>query len=153
MIVARGGFWRASVRDDPGQTRRNLASWPRIIAVVPARNEAEVIAESLGSLLTQDYPGFFAVVLVDDQSTDDTAAIGRAAAARARTAGSIDRRSRAAAAAGLGRQALGDEARRGSRRVLCASRRAILLFTDADIAFSTRRIARLVARAEAGNSS
>jgi hopene-associated glycosyltransferase HpnB len=44
---------------------------------VPARDEADVIAESIWSLLAQDYPGSFRVVLVDDQSTDGTADIAR----------------------------------------------------------------------------
>ncbi|MFC7553903.1 glycosyltransferase [Pseudoroseomonas wenyumeiae] len=45
-----------------------------MVAVVPARDEADVIARSVGSLLQQDYPGPFRVVLVDDGSTDGTAA-------------------------------------------------------------------------------
>jgi hypothetical protein len=47
---------------------------------VPARNEAETIGESLRSLLAQDYPGEFSVILVDDHSTDGTADLARAAA-------------------------------------------------------------------------
>ena len=50
------------------------------MAIVPARNEAAVIGESVGSLLRQDYPGQLAVVVVDDDSTDGTAAAARAAA-------------------------------------------------------------------------
>ena len=33
------------------------AAWPSVVAVVPARNEADVIARTVGSLLAQDYPG------------------------------------------------------------------------------------------------
>ena len=54
--------------------------WPSVVAVVPARNEAAVIAESVGSLLRQDYPGQLAVVVVDDDSSDGTAAAAQAAA-------------------------------------------------------------------------
>ena len=43
--------------------------WPSVTAVVPARNEADVIQRSLGSILAQDYPGELRVILVDDQST------------------------------------------------------------------------------------
>ena len=50
-----------------------LTTSPRVIAIVPARNEADVIAENLRSLLAQDYPGPFSVVLIDDQSRDGTA--------------------------------------------------------------------------------
>jgi hopene-associated glycosyltransferase HpnB len=57
-----------------------IAAWPKVTAIVPARNEADVIAISLGSLFRQDYPGTLSVVLVDDQSTDSTASVGWAAA-------------------------------------------------------------------------
>jgi hopene-associated glycosyltransferase HpnB len=48
-----------------------------VIAVVPARNEADVIERSMGSLLDQDYPGRFQVVLVDDSSEDGTGDLAR----------------------------------------------------------------------------
>jgi hopene-associated glycosyltransferase HpnB len=51
------------------------------VAVVPARNEADVIGRAVGSLLKQDYPGAFHVIVIDDDSTDGTAT---AAAATAR---------------------------------------------------------------------
>ncbi len=54
--------------------------WPRVAAVVPARNEAETIAESIGSLLRQDYPGAWTVILVDDDSSDGTAGIAQGVA-------------------------------------------------------------------------
>jgi len=46
---------------------------PRIVAVVPARNEADVVARAAGSLVKQRYGGEFHVVLVDDHSGDGTA--------------------------------------------------------------------------------
>jgi chlorobactene glucosyltransferase len=49
---------------------------PRIAIVVPARDEAGNICRCLNSLLAQDYPpSQFSVLVVDDHSTDDTAAI------------------------------------------------------------------------------
>ena len=48
--------------------------------MVPARNEADSIAQSITSLLSQDYPAL-AIVLVDDDSDDGTADIARRAAA------------------------------------------------------------------------
>jgi hopene-associated glycosyltransferase HpnB len=56
------------------------AVWPAVVAVVPARNEAEHIAASVQSLLRQDYAGSFSVIVVDDDSTDETAAAARRAA-------------------------------------------------------------------------
>ena len=79
LIAARGAFWRASVRDDASAPAP--LSWPHVTAVIPARNEVDVIAQSLHSLLTQDYPGSFDVILVDDQSRDGTCAVAAATAA------------------------------------------------------------------------
>ncbi len=76
LIFARHGFWLARVRDT-----RDLpaepAAWPEVVAVVPARDEADVIARSIGSLATQDYPGPFRILLVDDSSSDGTGDIAR----------------------------------------------------------------------------
>ena len=71
LLLGRGGFWLARERD--GDSTATVARWPRVTAVVPARNEADVIEQSIGSLLRQDYPGPFRVVLVDDGSDDGTA--------------------------------------------------------------------------------
>jgi hopene-associated glycosyltransferase HpnB len=73
LVLGRGGFWLARERDDRAQPPPP-AAWPAVVAVVPARNEADVIGQSVGSLLRQDYPGPFRVVLVDDGSSDGTAA-------------------------------------------------------------------------------
>jgi len=78
--MGRGGFWLARERDDRDRPA-NPARWPSVTAVVPARNEADVIAQSIASLLRQDYPGAFRVVLVDDGSDDGTATRALAAAA------------------------------------------------------------------------
>jgi hopene-associated glycosyltransferase HpnB len=75
LLVARGGFWLMRERSDANLPAPE--SWPSVVAVVPARDEADVIATSIGSLLRQDYPGSLRVVLVDDQSTDGTAEIAR----------------------------------------------------------------------------
>ena len=52
--------------------------WPSVAVLVPARNEAAVLPETLPGLLDQDYPGEWNVVLVDDRSTDGTAQAARA---------------------------------------------------------------------------
>jgi len=51
--------------------------WPSVSVIVPARNEADVLERTLYSLLDQDYPGTWEIVVVDDRSTDNTAAILR----------------------------------------------------------------------------
>jgi hopene-associated glycosyltransferase HpnB len=80
LLTGRGGFWLARERDNRDRPA-NPARWPSVTAVVPARNEADVIAQSIASLLRQDYPGAFRVVLVDDGSDDGTATRALAAAA------------------------------------------------------------------------
>ncbi|MBN3944778.1 glycosyltransferase [Nostoc sp. NMS9] len=66
-----GQFWRTDQQLEVTETQ--LESLPVVCAVVPARNEAELLPTSLRSLLLQDYPGSFNVFLVDDRSTDRTA--------------------------------------------------------------------------------
>ncbi len=73
LLCWRGQFWRCDQRLD-AQTMVQ-AVWPSVCAIVPARNEASVLPVTLRSLLTQDYPGNFTVILVDDQSTDGTASV------------------------------------------------------------------------------
>jgi hopene-associated glycosyltransferase HpnB len=72
LIGARGMFWRMAPTVFPNL---ESASVPRVAIIVPARNEADVIAHSVRSLLAQDYPGPLHIVVVDDQSSDETAAV------------------------------------------------------------------------------
>jgi hopene-associated glycosyltransferase HpnB len=72
LVAARGGFWLTSQRLPAGGAP---VTWPAVAAVVPARNEAESLPETLPALLAQDYPGEFRVFLVDDNSDDGTGAI------------------------------------------------------------------------------
>ncbi|MGE3869589.1 MAG: glycosyltransferase [Pseudorhodoplanes sp.] len=78
LIAARGAFWRAP--DDDDVHAPSPAVWPRVTAVIPARDEADHIGPTLRSLLTQDYAGPFSIVLVDDGSRDGTAAAAKAEA-------------------------------------------------------------------------
>lgn len=57
------------------------AQYPAVLVVIPARNEAEVIAQTVRSVLTQDYPGAVHLVVVNDNSEDATAQIAEDAAA------------------------------------------------------------------------
>lgn len=77
LLMFRGGFWRADQR--LAEATQVRASWPQVVAVIPARNEAQSIGAALLSLLRQDYPGDLRVVVVDDASEDETAARARAA--------------------------------------------------------------------------
>jgi hopene-associated glycosyltransferase HpnB len=83
LVFARGGFWLCSEYDEGGpETLPSWTpAWPSVAVVIPARNEADGIAETVGSLLRQDYRGPFKIVLVDDDSNDGTADIARRCAA------------------------------------------------------------------------
>ncbi|MFD6892577.1 glycosyltransferase [Streptomyces sp. NPDC059957] len=74
LTLGQGMFWRTDARLPP---RHAPARWPSVAIVVPARDEAEVLPRSLPTLLAQDYPGEAEVILVDDGSTDGTAALAR----------------------------------------------------------------------------
>jgi hopene-associated glycosyltransferase HpnB len=78
LLLFRGGFWREMPRPAPD---RQPDSWPEVVAVIPARNEADVVGVAMGALLAQDYPGRFTAILVDDDSSDGTADAARAAGA------------------------------------------------------------------------
>ena len=148
LIAGRGGFWLASVRDDSRQDAAT-ATWPSVIAIVPARNEAEVIADNIRSLLAQDYPGLLRVVLVDDQSRDSTAEI---ATAIAQEMNAQDRltvvRGRALPANWTGKVWAMKQGVDHAENWHELPR--YLLFTDADIAYAPDALAKLVTRAEAG---
>jgi hopene-associated glycosyltransferase HpnB len=76
LVVAHGGFWRTGQRL-PARRAGGTGpeAWPDVVAVVPARNEADSLPGTLPGLLAQDYPGEFRVFLVDDGSDDGTDAI------------------------------------------------------------------------------
>jgi hopene-associated glycosyltransferase HpnB len=84
MLALRGRFWQlrvAVVREIPP------ARFPfRIAAVMPARNEADVVGDAVTSLLQQSSRSM-QVFLVDDASTDGTAPAAEAAVQMAGAAG------------------------------------------------------------------
>ncbi len=69
-------FWRSDITLP--QTAGEVKNWPHVVAVIPARNEDKVLGRALRSLNEQEYPGFFDIIVVDDNSTDETAATARA---------------------------------------------------------------------------
>ena len=73
LLTMRGNFWRIEPR---GQVPLPQY-WPDVVAVIPARDEAEVIGDAVESLLSQNYPGALSVVVVDDHSSDGTAEVAR----------------------------------------------------------------------------
>jgi len=70
LIVASGLLVRR-LRDVPIS---ELAHWPSVSLIAPARNEARNIERAVRSLMTLDYPNL-EITLVNDRSTDGTGAI------------------------------------------------------------------------------
>ena len=78
LLAFREQFWLA--RDTDEAPMPDPAIWPAVTAIIPARDEAEVIGRAIASHIAQEYPGAFRIVLVDDGSSDGTADLARAAA-------------------------------------------------------------------------
>ncbi len=76
LLAGHGRFWSAG----PSLAAAAPASAPAVDVVIPARDEAVCIGASLRSLLAQDYAGLLRIMLVDDRSSDGTAAIAHALA-------------------------------------------------------------------------
>jgi hopene-associated glycosyltransferase HpnB len=151
LIAARGGFWRASDRDDvdPARNVPSGVSWPAVTAIIPARDEAACVGETVASLLRQDYPGEFTVILVDDQSRDATASVAQEAAAALGAGGRLTVLSGRSLPAGwtgkLWAQQQGVEHAEAPPQPP-----AYLLLTDADIAYAPDALTQLVGRAQRG---
>lgn len=145
LLTAHGGFWLGRERDDRDAPPEPTA-WPTVVAVVPARDEADVVAASVGSLLAQDYRGEFRVVLADDESSDGTADIARAEAARQGRAERLTiLRSQTLPPGWTGKLWAVSQG-----VALAGEAPDYLLLTDADIAHDPDNLSALVARAEAG---
>jgi len=149
LLLFRGGFWlgrETDTRDPPPMVRAG-EPWPRVVAVVPARNEAAMLPRSLPSLLAQDYPHPIAVIVVDDQSEDGTSEVARRVAAAAHGEVVVLR---------------GQPRPPGWTGKVWALQQGIahaatlkdppqyLLLTDADIGYAPDAVRHLVARARAG---
>ena len=151
----RGGFWRntccledrwASCVEEGGAEIAKLERYPSVCAVVPARNEAEVLPESLRSLLQQDYPGSFSIVLADDRSTDGTATVARDAAEALHQEARLSVLDVPPLPAGWTGKLWALE--NGTRHAIAERDPDYLFLTDADIASDRDVLQRLVAKAE-----
>ena len=80
LFFFNGHFWQIWIVDADREKVSPPSAWPSVAAVVPARNEAETIAETVSALLRQNYSGEFSIVVVDDHSEDGTGDLARIAA-------------------------------------------------------------------------
>ena len=141
LVAAHGGYWRTDQRlpAAPGAPGPGLAQWPSVVAVVPARDEAAILPATLPSLLTQDYPGEFSVVLVDDGSTDGTAATAAALGGPGLAA-----RAPRIVPAGATPPGWAGKVHAMAQGLRAAGECDFVLFTDADISYAPGTLAELV---------
>jgi hopene-associated glycosyltransferase HpnB len=146
LLFFRGGFWRARPAAPIATAPRD--AWPAVAAVVPARNEADVIAQAVGTLLAQEYPGPFHVIVVDDHSTDGTADAARAAALQLQCSDRLTVLTAKPLPPGWSGKVWAQS--QGIEAVRTLGLPAdFLLLTDADIGHPTDAVTQLVARADA----
>jgi len=80
LTFFRSAFWQLRAFEDEQLRPSVPEKWPAVVAVVPARNEAESIERVISSLVGQEYGGPFQIIVVDDHSEDGTGALARRAA-------------------------------------------------------------------------
>jgi len=145
LTFFRGAFWQLTLFDDDLAEHPLLETWPRILAVLPARNEQETIARSVRSLVSQDYPGEFRLLVVDDHSEDETASLARSAAETHGASRPLTILPAAALPPGWTGKLWALE--QGVEQAASFSP-AYFWFTDADIVHAPDTLRRLVSRAE-----
>src|SRR5579864_8923059 len=138
LLFGRGVFWRISNAMLP-VAKEEVAA--KIVAVIPARNEADVITTCLSSVLEVNPRLIAHIFLVDDGSSDGTAQVA------ARTAASMNAGSKLTVieSAPLPEGWTGKlwAMQQGIERALTLAPEFLLL-TDADVAHATADIASLI---------
>lgn len=149
LLLFLGNFWQSNQRIEANDNQA-LEVYPTVWAIVPARDEAEMLPVSLSSLLKQDYLGEFFVVLIDDNSRDRTSEVAQL------TAEKLNKTEQLMIISG---KPLAD----GWKGKLWAMQQGInyaqkqipnpdyFLFTDADIKHDLHNLSQLVRKAETEN--
>lgn len=143
LIAARGRFWRVSTPATGLLLQSESA--PRVAVIIPARNEADVIGQTIHSLLGQNYGGPLRIFVVDDHSSDNTSSIV------SKTASNHSQQLVMISSAPLPSGWTGKmwALSQGVQQALEFSPK-YFLFTDADIVHAPTSITSLVAIAQAG---
>ena len=133
LLLAHGRFWHTSARLPRGS---DPDVWPSVVAIIPARNEAEIVVSTVPTVVGQRYPGRFRVLVVDDASDDGTGGLASAA-------GAVVVRGDGPPTGWVGKVAA------MSCGVAVADSPDYFLFTDADIAYPPDALTALVRAATA----
>jgi hopene-associated glycosyltransferase HpnB len=144
LLLAHGGFWLVSRHMAALAVNPALAR--KVVAIIPARNEAAVIADAVRSLLRQDFAGEIHLIVVDDASSDATDDAAEQAAAGIGASARLSVIRGAPLPPGWSGKLWAM-----SQGVIAAAARVpdYLLFTDADIHHEPDNVAALVTLAEA----
>jgi hopene-associated glycosyltransferase HpnB len=129
LVLAHGRFWASSPELPPAAP----TDLPDVDIVIPARDEAQTIGAVIASLLAQDYAGRFRIILVDDNSTDGTAAMAGTASNLVVMSGQPKPEGWSGKLWALAQG-------------IAASTAPVLLFADADIVHDPRHLASLVTK-------
>jgi len=147
LLTLWGQFWQTDQQLEV--TEPHLEKLPSVCAVIPARNEADLLPKTLRSLLCQNYPGSFTIFLVDDHSTDGTAEVAQ------QTAQALNKDQQlhliTAQALPLGWSGKLWAMEQGINKATATLEPDYLLLTDADIAHDPLNLHQLVAKAEQEN--
>jgi hopene-associated glycosyltransferase HpnB len=149
FILFHGWFWLARERDNRDEPLLAVSDWPSLVVVIPARDEAVMLPQSLSSLLEQDYRGRLSIIVVDDESSDGTAEITRSLAE------SASRKVEVLRGKPLPPSWTGKvwAMHQGIAHAETAKHAPdYLLLTDADIEYAADAVTRLVARAKASGT-
>lgn len=134
LAFCHGRFWDSAPELAPA-TPQDL---PDVDIIIPARDEVETIGSVISSLVNQNYAGAFRVILVDDNSTDGTAA---AAGASERLTIITGQEKPASWSGKLWALSQG----------VAAGSAPVILFADADITHEPAHLSTLVAKMQSDN--
>lgn len=145
LLFAHGEFWRVNRLKNTLPPTSVIDG--TIVAVVPARNEAQAIGATVQSLLEQSCAANLRVIVVDDHSSDGTSDAARAAAQACRRPDALEVIASLPLPAGWTGKLWAAQQGIARASELCPR---FLLLTDADIMHSPNSVANLVAIADSG---
>ncbi len=145
LTFFHGNFWRVGSFQLPNQSP---TARPLVAAIIPARNEADVVGRAITSLLTQQFEGDLRLFVVDDNSNDGTANAVRASAGMLGAGDRLTIISGAPIETGwTGKLWAMQQGWEAASQI----KPHYFLLTDADIEHAPDNLARMVAQAERGN--
>ncbi len=136
LIFAWHGYWYS----DPDLPEGSPTKMPSVAVLIPARNEADTIAEVVQQLRAQDYAGAFSITVINDDSMDETRMLAAQVGAQVIDAPPLS-------------PGWSGKLSALNKGVSVQSNADIYWFTDADIVHSPDTLRRMVAQMERSHAS